>query len=266
MFSKFNKKTIESITLIADDGDSIQSTNGSFSTTIAGGAGIASTVSGGKIVFTPVASSDGAKGIVELATTAEADTGTDTARAVTSAGVKSHFESRKVHELTAPTSALAMNSQKITGLDTPTSAGDAATKAYVDGRSSRVYGNTIKILPSDFMANEEAGVNPSLQYVDNTGNGIKPGHNDIELLAFVDIPEGKKATHVDVYMDSNEAIEVFDVDIHQAGITSKGSGNANTQLDITDVNSTATNFLMIRITTLNKTDRVWGGLITIADQ
>ena len=34
------------------------------------------------------------KGIVELATTAEADTGTDTARAVTPAGLKSHVDSR----------------------------------------------------------------------------------------------------------------------------------------------------------------------------
>ena len=141
----------------------------------------------------------------------------------------------------------------------------AAVKDYTDGRSIRVYGDTIKILPSDFMANEEAGVNPSLQYVDNTSNGLKPGNDAIKLLAFVDIPEGKKATLVDVYMDSNETIEVFEVDIHQSGITSKGSGTANTQLNITDVSSTSTNFLMIRITTVSKTDRVWGGLVTIAD-
>ena len=37
---------------------------------------------------------DGAKGAVELATTGEADTGTDTARAVTPAGLKSHVDAR----------------------------------------------------------------------------------------------------------------------------------------------------------------------------
>lgn len=39
----------------------------------------------------------------------------------------------KVHEFAAPTAALAMNSQKITGLATPTAAADAANKSYVDG-------------------------------------------------------------------------------------------------------------------------------------
>ena len=40
--------------------------------------------------------SDSNKGIVELATTAEADTGTDTARAVTPAGLKSHVDARVI--------------------------------------------------------------------------------------------------------------------------------------------------------------------------
>ena len=40
--------------------------------------------------------SESVKGIVELATTAEADTGTDTARAVTPAGLKSHVDARVI--------------------------------------------------------------------------------------------------------------------------------------------------------------------------
>lgn len=39
----------------------------------------------------------------------------------------------KLHELGAPTGAVALNSQKITGLATPVAAGDGATKGYVDG-------------------------------------------------------------------------------------------------------------------------------------
>ena len=44
--------------------------------------------------------SDSNKGVVELATTAEADTGTDTARAVTPAGLKSHVDARVIPWLT----------------------------------------------------------------------------------------------------------------------------------------------------------------------
>ncbi len=49
-------------------------------------------------------------------------------------------------------------------------------------------------------------------------------------------------------------------------MTSKGSGNCNTTLDITDVNSTATNMLAIEVTTTDVTDRVYGGTVTIAAQ
>jgi len=49
-------------------------------------------------------------------------------------------------------------------------------------------------------------------------------------------------------------------------MTSKGSGNCNTTLDITDVNSTATNVLAIEVTTTSTGDRIYGGQVTIAAQ
>ena len=41
---------------------------------------------------------------------------------------------------------------------------------------------------------------------------------------------------------------------------------ANTTLDITDVNATATNYLAIIVTTTATSNRVWGGSVTIALQ
>tara|TARA_R100000808_G_C2123575_1_gene134292 strand:+ start:135 stop:671 length:537 start_codon:yes stop_codon:yes gene_type:complete len=168
------------------------------------------------------------------------------------------------------TKRVITESEKISSNDNditlPTS---AAVKDYVDKRSIRVYGDTIKILPSDWMANEDAGATKTIQFVDNTAGttGLKAGAATTEILAFVDIPEGKKATHVDVYDNShNLAMEVFEVDINAGGGTSKGSGNCNTTLDITDVNATATNFLMILVTTVATSNRVFGGKVTIADQ
>ena len=134
--------------------------------------------------------------------------------------------------------------------------------------NANTFGNVIKVLPSDFMANEDPGVTKTLQFVDNDASGIKPGDNDTELLAFVSIPEGMKATHVDVYADANLAFSVYELNVHESvgdiSAASKGTGTCNTTLDITDVNATATNYLLIQVVTVAKADRVWGAKVTIA--
>ena len=40
----------------------------------------------------------------------------------------------------------------------------------------------------------------------------------------------------------------------------------NTQLDITDVDATATNYLAIQVTLTATSERIWGGIVTIAPQ
>jgi len=149
-------------------------------------------------------------------------------------------------------------------------ADDAVTFAKASGVTPNIYGSIIKVLPSDFMANEEPGVTKTLQFVDNNESGIKPGDNNTELLAFVSIPEGMKATHVDVYADANLVFSVYEFNIHESvgdiSAASKGTGACNTTLDITDVNATATNYLLIQVVTVAKADRVWGAKVTIAAQ
>ena len=120
------------------------------------------------------------------------------------------------------------------------------------------------------MANEEPGVTKTLQFVDNSVSGIKPGDNNTELLAFVSIPETMKATHVDVYADDTLAFSVYEFDIHESvgdiSAAAKGTGTCNSTLDITDVNATATNYLLIQVITVAKADRVFGAKVTIAAQ
>jgi len=155
-------------------------------------------------------------------------------------------------------------------IDTAHIADDQVTFAKASGVTPNVYGSIIKVLPSDFMANEEPGVTKTLQFVDNNASGIKPGDNNTELLAFVSIPEGMKATHVDVYADANLVFSVYEFNIHESvgdiSAASKGTGACNTTLDITDVNATATNYLLIQVVTVSKADRVWGAKVTIAAQ
>ena len=175
------------------------------------------------------------------------------------------------------------NQSNITGLGTITSgvwngtaiatayiADDAVTFAKASGVSPKVFGSTIKILPSDFMTNDDGGSTKfgiGFKEDDSASFGMKIPSANTELLAFVSIPEGMKATHVDIFDNShNNAIEVFEANVNSRTITSKGSGNCNTTLDITDVNATATNYLMILITTTATSDRTYGGTITIAAQ
>ena len=131
----------------------------------------------------------------------------------------------------------------------------------------RIYGaTTIKLIPSDFIINDDVA-NKVVQFADGGTTGLKPGAAGSELWAFMDIPEGKKATHLDIYASVDRTIGVYDIDINASGIgVAKGVGTSNTQLDfVTDVNATATNYLGIYILTTATTDRVYGGLITIAD-
>lgn len=156
-----------------------------------------------------------------------------------------------------------------TALATAYIADDAVTFAKATGVTSNVFGNTIKLLPSDFAANIDGGnTKLGVGYTDTAGSayGMKVGSSNTELFAFVSIPEGMTATHVDVFDKDDRALEVFEVQINATSLTSKGSGNCNTTLDITDVDATATNFLAIKITTTATTDKVFGGKVTIAPQ
>ena len=162
----------------------------------------------------------------------------------------------------------AVNSEHYTdgSIDTVHIGDDQVTFAKAIGVSPKVYGSKIKLLPTDFEANEDGGATKSMQFDDTAPTGIKPGSAATELLAFASIPEGMKATHVDIYAGQNLTMECFELNVNASGLTSKGSGTTNTTLDITDVNATATNYIMIIVTTTATSDRVWGGEITIAAQ
>ena len=147
-------------------------------------------------------------------------------------------------------------------------ADDAVTFAKALGVTSNVFDNKIKLIPSDFMANDDGGNTKfGVGYVESAGSlyGMRTANNSTELYAFVSIPQGMTATHVDIFDKNDLAVEVFEAQINATTLVSKGSGNANTTLDITDVASTATNFLVIEVATTSATnDKVYGGTVTIA--
>ena len=156
-------------------------------------------------------------------------------------------------------------------IDTAHIADDQVTFAKASGVTPNVYGNIIKLIPSDFATNDDGGNTKfGMGYTDSpgTGYGMRVPNNSSELYAFVSIPEGMKATHVDIHDKSgqNLAVEVFEAQIDATTMASRGTGNANTTIDIDDVDATATNFLAIEVTTTSTGDRIYGGSVTIAAQ
>jgi len=154
-------------------------------------------------------------------------------------------------------------------IDTAHIADDQVTFAKASGVTPNVFGSVIKLLPTDFMDNGDGGNTKfGIGYTDSagTGYGMRVPNGATEMYAFVSIPEGMKATHVDIFDKNNLPVEVFEIQINATTMTSKGSGNANTTIDITDVASTATNLLAIEVTTGSVNNRVYGGTITIAAQ
>jgi hypothetical protein len=127
----------------------------------------------------------------------------------------------------------------------------------------------VKILPSDFMTNDDGGSTKfGIGFIETDGSsfGMKIPNADTELIAFVDIPNGMKAIKVDIFDDSDDrAIEVFEANVNSRTVTSKATGNCNTTIILPNgINSTATNYLLILITTTATSDRTYGGQVTFA--
>lgn len=126
----------------------------------------------------------------------------------------------------------------------------------------------IKILPNDFVVNNDS--TPSMLYNDNGGgstNGVEVGSSSQELYAFFAIPTGYKATHVRIYGDNTNTVTVYETVI-STGLwgSSLGSAAVGTEIDITDVNSTTTNFLVLQVALTATGNEVAGGYVTIARQ
>tara|TARA_R100001440_G_scaffold18434_1_gene31150 strand:- start:1575 stop:3026 length:1452 start_codon:yes stop_codon:yes gene_type:complete len=118
----------------------------------------------------------------------------------------------------------------------------------------------VKILPSDFMPDDVG--RPAM--IDDTGSDRwLESHGTAKLFAYVDIPAGFKATHVDVYGSATSAVTVYEADVNSKTVTSKGTGNIGTQINITDVNSDATNYILIELAQASG-EEVYGGKLTIA--
>jgi len=145
--------------------------------------------------------------------------------------------------------------------------GTKVTDIYTNSSGKR-FGNTIKILPTDFMVNDDVLTEP-LTFKDAANSGVAISNTASEMIAFITIPEGMKATALDIYSSNAKTVNVYDVEVDDTfnfnTASTVGTGNANTQITL-DVDATATNYLAIIYVATATTNRVYGGLLTIAAQ
>ena len=142
--------------------------------------------------------------------------------------------------------------------------GTKITDIYTNASGKR-FGNTIKILPNDFVANDEGAI--GVAFDDDANSGMVVEDTDSEMWTFVAIPEGMTATTVNIYSNnSSRNYYVYEMNVNANGLgSSLGNTTLNSALTI-DVDATATNFLAIKLDLNNVVQRIWGGLITIAPQ
>ena len=133
----------------------------------------------------------------------------------------------------------------------------------IDGRLTESSRTRIKILHSDFIADDVG--RPIM--IDDTGVASEElfleSHSTAPMYATVDIPTGYKATAVMIFGSGTTAVEVWEHQINSKTGVSKGTGNVDTEINITDVTSSTTNYLFIQVAQ-GSGDEIHGGYVTIA--
>ncbi len=130
------------------------------------------------------------------------------------------------------------------------------------------HGSTdlIKVMPIDFFMNDDSVKNFIVVEDDVTGYlGITNPSKFNELYAFVAIPKTYKATHVQVYgsIAVTSGVEAFSFDHTTGAIVSKGTGDVNSSIDITDITSSDTSSIVIKLILGTSGSLIYGADVTI---
>ena len=143
-------------------------------------------------------------------------------------------------------------------------------KAYTDAVPLGCYSKTlIKVMPHEFMINDDFSSGRAGNIIeDDTSNtlGYRMSNSATEGYAFVKIPSGYKATHVQVLASAStsNAVTCKTFNYTTGATTDLETFDFNTNSDITDVTATTTNDLVIKILPASTSTIIYGATITIA--
>tara|TARA_R110002167_G_scaffold149457_1_gene342749 strand:+ start:2595 stop:3425 length:831 start_codon:yes stop_codon:yes gene_type:complete len=123
----------------------------------------------------------------------------------------------------------------------------------------------VKVLPRDFMINEDGGYE-ALEFKDATNTGLQVGNADQEMIATVNIPYGTTATEVYVWGSvTTKVVEAYVGNVNANGIGSAiGTGTTDgVRITLTPTASTSTNYLLIIVKVTATSNRIYGGQVTL---
>ena len=135
-----------------------------------------------------------------------------------------------------------------------------------DGAAGGVYGNTIKILPTDFMGNDDASLERTVIEDDIRGKlAVRVASSSQEIFAAVTIPEGKSVTSYSVYTNSVLTTYLNTVNLTTGVMSQLATGNSNQNINLSNRHSsTSTNYVAIKVMTTTTSQLIYGATITIS--
>jgi len=152
------------------------------------------------------------------------------------------------------------------------------TSAAIDDRINAAAGGVtadpfsttvIKIMPDQFVPNDDS--TRAWGYIeDDTSNtlGIVFFNSLLEGYAFQKLPSGYKATHVQVHASASTSsavtVKSFNYQTGADNNVSSTSGDFNANIDITDIPSSATQDLVIKVAPGTTNTLIYGATVTIA--
>jgi hypothetical protein len=145
---------------------------------------------------------------------------------------------------------------------------DGAGVLTWDKAGSGFFGSTtlLKVMPTDFFMNDDYNRAPVMVEDDVTNVlGIIAPSTLTELYAFIAIPTGYKAVKVQVYASASTTSAVLTKKFNQTtGATQDlETGNFNSEIDITDITSSTTINLVLKLSPASTTTVIYGADITI---
>ena len=135
-----------------------------------------------------------------------------------------------------------------------------------DGSAGGVYGDTIKILPTDFMGNDDASLERTVIEDDVRGKlGVRVASSSQEVFAAVTIPEGKRVIGYGVYTNSKVTTYLNGVNLITGVMSELASGFSNEIINPRNpYDSTSTNYVAIKVMTTSTSQVIYGAVIIIA--
>ena len=143
--------------------------------------------------------------------------------------------------------------------------------AAAGGGGGGWFGSTtlLKVMPSEFMGNDDPDRTYQGVVIDDDTSGYlgaRAFNLSTEMFVMKAIPQGYKATHVYVYTSSaiTSGVTVYRYKHNTGEANSYGTGNTNASIDITDITSSTTDNICIKVATASATIQIYGADITIS--